>query len=292
MITSLGWGNYNALFVTVRTNTWNGLTANSTFTWGRALGTGVQVQATSSLTPLNPFDLGANYGPQGYDIKAIYNLSLYYDVPVFKGQHGLLGHLLGGWTISPLFTAQSGGPGSVGYSEGSCSCEAFGAITTPGTSAFGTSDEAAVGLTPYTGGNSVHYGIAGGTGTNLVFGAASVGTKTISSTNSALYGLNQFTNPAQIYSEFRPCVLGLDTSCAGNSGPRGLPSWNLDTAVIKDLGIYKEQLGAQMFFTFTNVLNHFQPGGGGITLTSPSGLGQIGGGGSPRSMEFGLRLHF
>ena len=61
---------------------------------------------------------------------------MYYDVPFFKRQQGVLGHLLGGWTISPLFTAQSGNPTAVGYSEGSCSgCEAFGEVTTPGTSA-------------------------------------------------------------------------------------------------------------------------------------------------------------
>jgi hypothetical protein len=294
MITSLGWGNYNALFVTVRTNTWHGLTANSNFTWGRALGTNTQVQATSSATALNPYDLGANYGPQSYDFKAIYNLSLYYDVPIFKGQHGFLGHVLGGWTISPLFSAISGAPGTVTYSEGSCTgCEAFGEVTTPGTSAVSATNEGAVGFTPYTGGNSANYGIAGGTGTNLIFGTNAVGTKPISSANPALYGMGQFQNPAQIYSEFRPCVLGLDTSCAKYDGPRGLPTWNLDTSVVKDFGIYQERVGATLFFTFTNILNHFQPGNGGTSLTSPTSFGQITSqANNPRSIEFGLRVRF
>ena len=101
----------------MRTNNWHGLTAISNFTWGRALGTAT-CQATSSTTPLSPFDLGANYGPQGFDFKFIYNLSMYYSAPFFRGQHGVLGHILGGWTISPLFTAQSGAPTAVGYSEG------------------------------------------------------------------------------------------------------------------------------------------------------------------------------
>ena len=67
------------------------------------------MQATSSATPLTPYNIGGQYGPQSFDIKFIYNLSMYYTLPFFKGQKGVLGHLLGGWTIAPLFTAQSGG---------------------------------------------------------------------------------------------------------------------------------------------------------------------------------------
>jgi len=213
-------------------------------------------------------------------------------VPFFKGQHGVIGHVLGGWTVSPLFTAQSGGTTSVSYSEGSCTgCEAFGEVTTPGTSAVSSTAEAAVGLGPYTGGSSAHYGVTGGTGNNLVFGTNAVGTKL---SNNVLYGMNMFVNPAQVYSEFRPCVLGLDTSCGGGAGNlRGLPTWNMDAQVVKDLGLYKEKVGAQFFFTFTNILNHFQPGGASLSLTSPTSFGQITSqSNSPRSMEFGLRIHF
>ena len=295
MINSLGWGNYNAVFVTLRTNAWHGLTTTSNFTWGRALGTGVVGQASSSFTQQNPFDLAANYGVQPFDIKFIYNLNMYYEVPFFKGQHGVLGHILGGWTISPLFTAQSGSGAAVGWAEGGtgCTCEAFGEVTTPGTSAVNSITEDAVGwgpMNPYTGGSSAHYGVTGGTGNNLVFGSASVGTKL---SNGVLFGMNEFANPAQVYSEFRPCVLGLDTSCGGYYNERGLPTWNVDAQIVKDLGIYKERVGAQFYFTFTNILNHFQPSTSFGSLTSPTSFGQITGqSNSPRSMEFGLRIHF
>jgi len=272
----------------VRTNNFHGFTANSNFTYGRAMGTSVAVQATSSATPLDPFNLGANYGPQGFDYKFIYNLSMYYAPPVFKGQKGILGHALGGWNFSPLFTAISGAPLGVTYSEGSCSgCEAFGEVTTPGTSAVGATSEEAVGFSPYTGGTSAHYNIPGGTGSNIIFGTNAVGTKT------PIYGINMFSNPAAVYSEFRPCVLGFDTSCGGYDNLRGQPTWNLDMTVVKDLAIYKERLGAMMFFTFTNILNHFQPGNPSLSLTSPTSFGQITGqANTPRSMEFGLRLRF
>ncbi len=243
---------------------------------------------------LNPYNMASNYGPAGsIDYKALYNLSLYYDVPFYKTQKGIVGHIVGGWTISPLFTASSGAPGNVGYSEASGGGQTFGEVTTPGTSnVTGINDGSAVGYLPYTGGNSAHYGIGPTTGTNIVYGAQAINTKTISSGTTALYGLNQYTNPGQIFSEFRPCVLGLDSSCAYNDGPRGLPSWNLDTQFIKDIGIYKERVGTQLFVTVTNITGHFQQSSGSKTLSSPTTFGQIGGGGTGRSLEFGARVRF
>jgi len=287
--TSAGFGNYNALFVRLQTTGWHGLTAVQNFTWGRALGTGFQVQSTSSETPLSIYSPGDQYGTQSFDYKFIYNISMYYSPNIYKGQKGVLGHILGGWTIAPLFTAQSGAPAAVSYSEGSCTgCEAFGEVTTPGTSAVsGGIGEAAVGLTPYTGNVSVRYNefFSGTNASNLVEGAGAVATKT------PAYGVNGFQNPAQVWSEFRPCVLGYDTSCAGGYGIRGLPTWNVDTSITKDIGIYKERLAARFYVLITNTLNHNQMNGPSTTLTSPTSFGQITSqGNTPRQMEFGLRL--
>ncbi|HEX3880233.1 MAG TPA: carboxypeptidase-like regulatory domain-containing protein [Bryobacteraceae bacterium] len=292
---SLGWGNYNSVFVTFRTNGWHGLTTASNFTYGRSLGTGGVVQASSETAALDPFNLNAQYGPQSFDYKFLYNMTMYYETPFYKGQHGVLGHILGGWTIAPLFTAQSGAPTGITYSEGGCTgCQAFGEVTTTASSSSANANthaENAVGFMPFTGNIGGNYGVLGGTGTNVAFGTASVGTLTHGGTN---YGLNLYANPAQVYSEFRPCVLGYDSSCGGSFGPiRGLPTWNLDAQVVKNVGIYKEHIGAQLFFTFTNIMNHFQPSSTVGSLTTANSFGQITGqSNSPRSMEFGLRVHF
>ena len=55
MITSVGYGNYNALFITLKSQDWHGVTMQSNFTWSKALGTGSEVQATSAATPPDPF---------------------------------------------------------------------------------------------------------------------------------------------------------------------------------------------------------------------------------------------
>lgn len=288
MNTSLGWGNYNGLFVTYRASNWHGLTAVTNFTYGRSLGTSQLAQYNSSSTPEDIYNLHDSYGTQNFDYKFIYNLSMYYDPPVFRGQHGILGHMFGGWTFSPIFTALSGAPIKPGYSEGSCTgCEAFGEVTTPGTSAVSSTSEAAVGYAPYTGSSSAYYGVQGGTGNNVWQGTQSVGTKT-----STPY-LQMFSNPAAVYGEFRPCVLGFDTNCGAYGALRGLPTWNVDLNIIKDIGLHKEQVGATMYIAITNILNHFQPSNPSLSLTSPTTWGQITGqANTPRNMEFGIRIHF
>jgi hypothetical protein len=100
-------------------------------------------------------------------------------------------------------------------------------------------------------------------------------------------------DPAAVYQEFRPCVLGYDTSCGGYYSLRGLPTWNLDMSVVKDIGLHREDVGVTFFVAVTNILNHFQPSGPSLSLTGPTTFGQITGqSNTPRNMEFGIRIHF
>lgn len=276
---SLGWGNYNALFVTLRTHDFHGLTAISNFTWGRALGTVAQSQSSSAYTEQDAYNIRAAYGVDSFDYKFLYNFSMYYQPPVFRGQKGVLGHILGGWTFSPLFTAQSGAPVAVSYSEINCTgCQEFGQVGNSSASMSTFNGSAAVAMSPYTSTNSAKYG---------VFPTDGVGNR------SPYYGLNMFASPSTVLSEFRPCVLGYDTSCGGYGPMRGLPTWNVDMSIAKDIGIHKEAVGATVYIAITNMLNHFQPNNPALTITSPTTFGQITGqANTPRNMEFGVRVHF
>jgi len=192
--------------------------------------------------------------------------------------HGWKGKLLDGWSVSPFFTAQSGAPIGIGYSEGgtcSSACQAFGQVgnVASSSSAF----ESALPIAPFTGGNSAHRGVtgSGGIGTNNV------------------EGINIFADPAAVYAGFRRCVLGLDTSCGGVGNLRGLPRWNLDATIAKDLK-FTERVGATLTVQFTNALNHFQPSNpSSLSLTSPTSFGRITSAVyAARQMELGLRIHF
>ncbi|MHB8411504.1 MAG: carboxypeptidase-like regulatory domain-containing protein [Candidatus Acidiferrales bacterium] len=268
---SIGYGNYNAGFVTLKTSNWNGLTAGSNFTWSKALGTGALVQATSEYTADDPFNLGAMYGLQGFDRKFVFNQYIVYQPPFYKGQQGFIGRVLGGWTIAPLFAAGSGLPIEVSTLNGDS--QAFGA----GDSTNFFDNENALLTGPNNFGSSAHFGVKGSNG---------VGTTG--------HGVNMFANPAAVLAEFRQPILGLDTNAGGFGVLRGLPYWNLDLSVKKNIAL-TERFSAEFQVVFVNVLNHDQytdPQGSHLDTSNPQGFGVITGQGTPRNMEFGLRLNF
>lgn len=294
-ITSLGWGNYNAAFVSFTAKDWHGITARSNFTWSRSMGTGSLQQSSSSITVVDPWNLHAAYGPQPFDIRFIYNQLMVYQSPFFKDQRGITGRLLGGWSISPLFTAQSGAPLQVNVGTGSNSdAQAFGEIYGNNNRAY----ENAVLIAPYKGGNSLHHNVSGSGGVGVNGSPARGGS-----------GLNIFGDPAATYALFRRPILGLDMTGGGAGVLRGFPSWSLDTTVSKEIRA-SERFGATLIIQVTNVLNHFQPENPTLNIDSPqtwgvvtdqSTVGSLSGIGgtargvptiNPRQMEFGLRIHF
>src|SRR5579862_2612707 len=286
--TSLGYGNYNAAFVRFTTKDYRGLTISSNFTWSRGLGTASVNSSTSSATVPDPWNLHEGYGPLAFDYKVVYSLLTLYQPPFFRSQKGLAGHILGGWTIAPILTAQSGAPLQINVGTGSNeNAQALGEV-------YGNNNtglyENAVSTSPYQGGNSLqHTGGSGGVGT------------------SGNTGLNLFANPQQVYNSFRPPVLGTDFNLNGNGPIRGFPTWNVDATVSKDFAV-KERFGATIMFQFVNVFNHFQPANPGSTNTTASGtsftisnpatFGVINNqattpnGAQSRWIEFGLRLRF
>ena len=291
--TSKGYGNYNAAYLSFTLRDFKGVTARSNFTWGRALGTGNSSQATSSYSVLDPWHISANYGPQFFDYKFLYNMSVYWQSPFFKSQKGVAGHLLGGWIVSPIFTAQSGAVMGVYNLNGAT--ESFGELNPATGSTNGNGAQmldGAVLASKFTGGNSANY--------NLNVSTSASGAGVNSNAGNGGNNINMFKNPDQVYNQFRPCILGYDTSCGNGGNIRGMPTWNLDATVTKDIGIWKEgRVGAQLIFQFYNLLNHTQLADPYLDISDPQDFGVLGtnnpNGGqvnSPRTMSFGLRIHW
>jgi len=279
---SIGYGNYNAGFATVKMNDWHGLTAQSNFTWSKALGTGAVVQATSADTAVDPFNLQANYGLQAFDRKFVYTMFFVYQPPFYKGQHGALGRVLGGWSFAPVFAAGTGLPLPVATINGGG--QAFGEADSVAFVGNGNTENAIL-IGPNNLDHSAHYNTPGGGGG---------------------FPINLFKDPAATYLRFRQPILGLDTRDGGfATGVRGLNYWNLDLSIKKAINI-TERIGTEFQFVFTNVLNHDQfldpnPGGPGLDTSNPAAWGSLGGEGdgrnnfgqrTPRSMEFGFRVRF
>ncbi|HUC54417.1 MAG TPA: carboxypeptidase-like regulatory domain-containing protein [Candidatus Cybelea sp.] len=269
---SLGHGNYNGAFVSMKVTQWHNVTLQENFTWSKALGTGALVQATSEYTTNDPFNINNGYGLQSFDRKFVFNTYAMIEDPWYKGQHGLIGHLAGGWSLSPILAIGSGQPLGCGTFT---DAQSFGAAD--GANFFTT--ENCILTQKYGGGNASLHNIPGGGGYNI------------------------FANPDGVLSTLRPPILGLDNNTGGVGVFRGLPYWNVDVRLVKDIK-FSERVGLQFQYVVTNVFNHpvfsdpavgdAQTGEGVDPTVGPgSSFGVVNSqGNNPRQMQFGLRLTF
>jgi hypothetical protein len=275
---SIGHGNYNALFVSYKMANWHGLTAQSNFTWGKALGTGATVQATSAFTLVDPYEIDRAYGLQSWDRKFTYNVFFVYQPPFYKSQRGIAGRVLGGWSFAPILTAATGLPLLVTpsnnaeqlYGGGQSFGEADG-------SNFGGFENAVFicGNTRF--GNSRH---------NNVPGSGGVGTNG--------FAVNLFADPVAVSKCFRNPILGLDDGHNGGYGNtlRGQPFLNVDLGVSKNVRV-TERVSAEFNFIFTNLFNHVYLYDPYMNLSSLGDWGALEGQANvPRQMQFGIRLRF
>jgi hypothetical protein len=256
---SVGHGNYNAGFLSLKVNNWHGLTLQQNFTMSKALGTGAVVQASSEYTPNDPWDLNNMYGPQPFDRKFVYNVLAVYELPFYKSQQGILGHVLGGWNISPIFTAGSGLPL---YCNTNTDAQAFG--SGDGNNFFDNEQ-------------------------CLPVGPVNTGSATVHNNGG---NPNIFANPTASFAQWRAPILGVDGQDGGYGVGRGLPYWNLDMSLRKNIRV-TERVSMEFQFLCLNTLNHMQfsdpfmqvgdLGDWGVLTTQ---------GNTPRQMEFGLRLKF
>ncbi len=272
---SVGYGNYNAGFVSVKIADWHGLNAQSNFTWSKALGTGANAQSSSVLTALDPFNLKEMYGRQSWDRKFLYNAYFVYSPPFYKGQSGLLGRALGGWSIAAIFAAGSGIPTQVGTTFGDY--EAFGACDGADGYCGNYDSENAVPIGPIP---HVHaYKCVTSTGFCKGQGNG--------------YPVNYFSNGVAQAQNWRNPILGIDNRDGGNGILSGLAYWNMDFSIKKNIRV-AESVSLELQGVFANVFNHNQWTDNYLGLYNNAGFGALGNAGEaePRNIELGVRVRF
>jgi hypothetical protein len=270
---SYGFGNYNGGFASLKMADWKGFTMQSNFTYSKALGTGAVTQSSSSITPDDAFNLKTMYGYQNFNRKFVYNFFFVYQPPFYKGQSGMMGRLLGGWTFSSVFSAGSGTP-----------FEIVGTTGAPGQE-YGSGDA------------SAYFSNA-----NVIQIAPIKSGHVYSQPNGAF--ANIFASGPAAINDFRNPILGLDPRDGGNGNVIGLPYWNMDLSVRKNI-LVAERISLEFQGVFANIFNHNQwldPDGiygtGLFAGSGPNGFGTLSGGsaqeepGGNRQIEVGLRVRF
>jgi hypothetical protein len=272
---SVGYGNYNAGFVSVKMADWRGLNAQSNFTWSKALGTGANAQSSSVLTALDPFNLQEMYGRQAWDRKFLFNTYFVYSPPFFKGESGVLGRVLGGWTFASIFATGSGIPTQIGTTFGDY--QAFGACDGVGCGDYDSENAVPIGPVPHTKANVCP-------GNNLTGFCKG-------QTNG--YPVNYFPNGAAQAMNWRNPVLGVDNRDGGNGILNGLAYWNMDFSIKKNIRV-AESVSLELQGVFANLLNHNQWTDNYLGLYNNGGFGSLGyaGEAEPRNIELGLRVRF
>jgi hypothetical protein len=258
---SIGHGNYNGGFVSLKVTNWHNVTLQQNFTYSKALGTGAFVQATSQYTTNDPFNIDNMYGVQNFDRKFVYNIYALIDDPYYKSQRGVVGRLLGGWTLAPIFAAGSGAPVYCGTNT---NAQSFGAAD--GRNFSDNEQCIFMGAHPY--GSSLHEVTGGG-------------------------AFNIFADPTGVFSTVRDPILGLDRGTGGVGVIRGLMYWNMDARVTKNVKIW-ERVGLDFQFVVTNLFNHPVFFDGSLDPTAgAANYGLTGSqGNNPRQMQFGVRISF
>jgi hypothetical protein len=258
---SIGHGNYNGAFVSLRTTNWHYITLQENFTFSKALGTGAFTQSTSAYTVNDPWNLNNMYGLQSFDRKFVFNTYALIEDPWYRGQQGVIGRLAGGWSLSPIVAIASGAPLFCG--------------TNTDAQSFGSGD----GLNFFDNENCI------------LTQAASGGSASLNNLGKA-GSFNIFSNPTAFYNSIRPPILGLDTGAGGVGVLRGLAYWNMDLRVVKDIRLM-ERYGLQFEFTTTNIFNHPVFKNPTVDPTNPGTIGVVSTqGNNPRAMQFGMRFQF
>ncbi len=117
-----GASNYNSLQAKLEKRLSRGLSFLTTYTYAKSLDnadTPLGSTGDEGTRSLNILGLGADYGPSGFDVRHRFTLNGNYELPFGKGQAylnnaGLLDEIIGGWSSSFVFRAETGQPISIG----------------------------------------------------------------------------------------------------------------------------------------------------------------------------------
>jgi hypothetical protein len=97
--------NYNSLQASLNHRTAHGLSYGIAYTWGRNLTTESNDRATATV---DTYNVRGDYGPSQVNQPNTFVANYVYDLPFYKDQNGLVGHVLGGWEVSGITQYDSG----------------------------------------------------------------------------------------------------------------------------------------------------------------------------------------
>jgi hypothetical protein len=284
-----GISSYNALVARIQMNNWSkhGLTLNSNYTYGHTLDelsdTFSSGANTYNLGYQDPYNPRGDYGNSYLDVRSRFTMSAVWEIPFAKNTHGFVKQVADGWTVAPLFLAETGFPYTV-YDSTNGYANSMRAVSANGGMPKGAPNKLAnIGADDYI--YTPFYSNYDSSG-NPTAGAIP-------------YFDSSYVNPIMGYSDWGP----FPAAQTARNAFRAPGSWNLDLGVYK-LFFLGERFRLQFRGEMYNLMNHAnlyaQTGnvdiGSGYTLVdarkgyNPALL--IPTNGSFRTVQLALRLTF
>ncbi|HLZ50058.1 MAG TPA: carboxypeptidase regulatory-like domain-containing protein [Candidatus Acidoferrum sp.] len=246
--------NYNSLQVSATRRASRGLTLGISYTLSRTL---TDSPTDRSTAPYDTYNRGLDYGPASFSRNNIFVADYVYDLPFYREQQGVVGHVLGGWELSGITVFESGVPLTITQSNDPFNSNDFTGIN-PGTFPDG------IGIDPSVVSPRPDFAI----GQNVA------GPKTA----NAWFNTKGWTDAIGHFGNSGRGVI---------TGP-GFNNWDL--AAIKNFKI-TERVNTQFRAEFFNAFNH--PSFLGVSTNVDSSIfGQVTSTHDPRLVQFGLKLNF
>lgn len=120
-----GISNYHALQFSVKKLLSHGLMVNASYTWSHVLDEGSGLAEGLFFNGNNPLDPRTAYGSSAFDRTHVFTISYLYNIPDVTKSTGFLKHVVNGWGVSGITTAESGLPYSVYDFSGTVASQYF-----------------------------------------------------------------------------------------------------------------------------------------------------------------------
>jgi len=265
---------------------WHQLTVKAGYTFSKTTDNVTEIFSTGAGGATNAFAqsqvnyTGQEHGTSGLDFPSNFYVVFSEALPFFRNQHGFVGHVLGGWTISANYFITSGQPytpvqGALNCNSGGGSCGANG-LGNPYDGAFNNAFVGADGaLRPFLGSQSApatSVGIYAGDACSIYgfTGTEPICNPAIANSLVSLTALNPNTSTPATLQGYTPAVVtNKDVRFIANTAQSvaafGTPFGNVGRNVLRDywtnvgnFGLFKtvkmtERLQLQWHLTMLNV---------------------------------------
>jgi hypothetical protein len=263
-----GFSRYHGVTAEARVNSYHGLTLLTNYTYSISKDNSSSFFGDSAFEGIfglgfrDPYNPAADYGYSTNDIRHRYLLSYNYEIPVPTAWTGVAKSVLGGWSLSGVYSAQTGGTFSVYDTNSTNTCSLSGT-------------------------NFCYPLVASNTPVQrqqtLLNDPGTKNTYVLYDVTNAYMSQETFCNSA---ADFDVCTAQLANGILppGAVYPKRnafrMPGvWNWDMAVAKRVALPKEGMGLELRAEFFNILNHSNlyanPGTNDIGNTDASGTRSI-----------------